>query len=98
MTRSTTHPASRDELTDAAADAAIEQACRILRLPTIRSQHARIAEAANASSVRRPLARSSARSCREHLPLARGRALTQCRERGPEHLDDLLCAHRGQTP
>src|SRR5918992_4392815 len=46
MTRSATHPATRDELTDAAADAAIEQACRILRLPTIRSQHARIAEAA----------------------------------------------------
>src|SRR5918992_2117775 len=46
MTRSATHPATRDELTDAAADAAIEQACRILRLPTIRSHHARIAEAA----------------------------------------------------
>jgi hypothetical protein len=39
-------PAGRDELTDAAADAAIEQACRILRLPTIREQHARVAEAA----------------------------------------------------
>jgi DNA replication protein DnaC len=46
MTRSTTGPVTRDELTDAAADAAIEQACRILGLPTIRSQHARIAEAA----------------------------------------------------
>jgi DNA replication protein DnaC len=42
MTRST----GRDELTDAAADAAIEQACRILRLPTIREHHARVAEAA----------------------------------------------------
>src|SRR3954465_3534254 len=42
MTRAT----GRDELTDAAADAAIEQACRILRLPTIREQHARVAEAA----------------------------------------------------
>ena len=31
--------AARDELTDAAADAAIEQACRILRLPTIRDRH-----------------------------------------------------------
>ena len=39
-------PAGRDELTDTAADAAIEQACRILRLPTIREQHARVAEAA----------------------------------------------------
>jgi hypothetical protein len=47
MTRTATHPATRDELTAAAAaDAAIEQACRILRLPTIRSQHARVAEAA----------------------------------------------------
>src|SRR2546427_10875185 len=42
MTRS----AGRDELTDAAADAAIEQACRIRRLPTIREHHARVAEAA----------------------------------------------------
>ena len=42
MTRTT----GRDELTDAAADAAIEQACRILRLPTIREHHARVAEAA----------------------------------------------------
>jgi DNA replication protein DnaC len=38
--------AGRDELTDTAADAAIEQACRILRLPTIREHHARVAEAA----------------------------------------------------
>jgi hypothetical protein len=37
---------SRDELTDTAADAAIEAACRILRLPTIREHHTRIAEAA----------------------------------------------------
>ena len=42
MTRAT----GRDELTDAAADAAIEQACRILRLPTIREHHHRVAEAA----------------------------------------------------
>ena len=41
-----TRAAGRDELTDAAADAAIEQACRILRLPTIREHHARVAEAA----------------------------------------------------
>ena len=33
--------AARDELTDTAADAAIEQACRILRLPTIRERHGR---------------------------------------------------------
>ena len=38
--------ARRDELTDAAADAAIEQACRILRLPTIRDRHGEIAAAA----------------------------------------------------
>jgi DNA replication protein DnaC len=34
----TTRNAARDQLTDTAADAAIEQACRILRLPTIRSR------------------------------------------------------------
>lgn len=37
---------NRDELTDAAADAAIDQACRILRLPTMRAQHAELAAAA----------------------------------------------------
>jgi len=36
----------RDELTDTAADAAIEQACRILRLPTIRARHGEIAAVA----------------------------------------------------
>jgi len=39
---------ARDELTDTAADAAIDQACRILRLPTIRERHAEIAAAAEA--------------------------------------------------
>ncbi|HEY6311513.1 MAG TPA: ATP-binding protein [Streptosporangiaceae bacterium] len=37
---------TRDELTDTAADAAIDQACRILRLPTIRDRHGEIAAAA----------------------------------------------------
>src|SRR5260370_24471753 len=37
---------SRDELTDTAADAAIAQACGILRLPTIRDRHGEIAAAA----------------------------------------------------
>ena len=36
----------RDELTDTAANAAIDQACRILRLPTIRHRHGEIAAAA----------------------------------------------------
>jgi DNA replication protein DnaC len=38
--------ARRDELTDTAADAAIEQACRMLRLPTIRERHGEVAAAA----------------------------------------------------
>ena len=38
--------ATRDELTDTAADAAIDQACRILRLPTIRDRHGEVAAAA----------------------------------------------------
>lgn len=37
---------TRAELTDTAADAAIDQACRILRLPTIRDRHGEIAAAA----------------------------------------------------
>ena len=39
--------AARDELTDTAADAAIDQACRILRLPTVRARHAEIAAVAS---------------------------------------------------
>src|SRR5260370_33928552 len=38
--------ARRDDLTDTAADAAIDQACRILRLPAIRDRHGEIAAAA----------------------------------------------------
>jgi DNA replication protein DnaC len=38
--------AAREQLTDTAADAAIDQACRILRLPTVRARHAEIAAAA----------------------------------------------------
>jgi DNA replication protein DnaC len=38
--------ARRDQLTDTAADAAIEQACRILRLPTIRDRYHELAAAA----------------------------------------------------
>src|SRR5205814_9497755 len=38
MTTTRTRTANRDQLTETAADAAIEQACRILRLPTIRDR------------------------------------------------------------
>jgi DNA replication protein DnaC len=41
-----TRAAAREQLTDTAADAAIDQACRILRLPTIRERHGEIAAAA----------------------------------------------------
>src|ERR1035437_5035014 len=37
---------TRDELTEVAADAAIDQAARILRLPTIRDRHGEVAAAA----------------------------------------------------
>jgi DNA replication protein DnaC len=43
--------ATRDELTDTAASAAIDQACRILRLPAIRERHAEIAAAATRQQV-----------------------------------------------
>jgi DNA replication protein DnaC len=43
--------ATRDELTDTAADAAIDQACRLLRLPTIRERHGEIAAAATRQQV-----------------------------------------------
>ncbi|MGH3738180.1 MAG: hypothetical protein ACRDT6_21600 [Micromonosporaceae bacterium] len=38
--------ASRDEITEQAADAAIEQACRLLRLPSIRDRFGEVAVAA----------------------------------------------------
>jgi DNA replication protein DnaC len=38
--------ARRDELTEVAADAAIDTACRVLRLPTIRDRHGEVAAAA----------------------------------------------------
>jgi hypothetical protein len=41
-----TRTANRDQLTETAADAAIEQACRILRLPTIRGRFDAIAATA----------------------------------------------------
>jgi DNA replication protein DnaC len=43
--------AVRDELTEVAADAAIDQACRILRLPTIRDRHGEITAAATRQHV-----------------------------------------------
>ncbi len=46
MTTTRTRTANRDQLTETAADAAIEQACRILRLPTIRDRFADIAATA----------------------------------------------------
>ena len=42
-----TRARARDELTEQAADAAIEQACRLLRLPTIRDRFSDIAAAAS---------------------------------------------------
>jgi hypothetical protein len=46
MTTTRARTAGRDQLTETAADAAIEQACRILRLPTIRGRFDAIAVAA----------------------------------------------------
>jgi hypothetical protein len=71
--------AAREQLTDTAADAAIDQACRILRLPTVRARHAEIAAAASRGAgrlqgvpgraavgrVRRPGGRRKARLVRD---------------------------------
>jgi hypothetical protein len=50
--------ARRDELTDTAADAAIEQACRMLRLPTIRERHGEVAAACSRPASRPATSRS----------------------------------------
>ena len=47
-----TRTANRDQLTETAADAAIEQACRILRLPTIRGRFDTIAATAARQQAR----------------------------------------------
>ena len=87
MTRST----GRDELTDAAADAAIEQACRILRLPTIREHHARVAEAAarQKAGYKGFLVELLAMECDEREDRRKTRLVREAGFPRPKRLDDF---------
>ena len=87
MTRST----GRDELTDAAADAAIEQACRILRLPTIREHHARVAEAAarQKAGYKGFLVELLAIECDEREDRRKARLVREAGFPRPKRLDDF---------
>src|SRR3954464_735139 len=87
MTRST----GRDELTDAAADAAIEQACRILRLPTIREHHARVAEAAarQKAGYKGFLVELLAMECDEREDRRKTRLIREAGFPRPKRLDDF---------
>jgi DNA replication protein DnaC len=84
-------PAGRDELTDAAADAAIEQACRILRLPTIREQHARVAEAAarQKAGYKGFLVELLAMECDEREDRRKTRLVREAGFPRPKRLDDF---------
>ena len=87
MTRAT----GRDELTDAAADAAIEQACRILRLPTIREHHARVAEAAarQKAGYKGFLVELLAIECDEREDRRKSRLVREAGFPRPKRLDDF---------
>src|SRR5215217_9392398 len=87
MTRAT----GRDELTDAAADAAIEQACRILRLPTIREHHARVAEAAarQKAGYKGFLVELLAMECDEREDRRKTRLIREAGFPRPKRLDDF---------
>src|SRR3954454_21842872 len=87
MTRAT----GRDELTDAAADAAIEQACRILRLPTIRAHHARGAEAAarQKAGYKGFLVELLAIQCHEREDRRNDRLVREAGVTRPQRLDDF---------
>jgi DNA replication protein DnaC len=84
-------PAGRDELTDAAADAAIEQACRILRLPTIREHHARVAEAAarQKAGYKGFLVELLAMECDEREDRRKTRLIREAGFPRPKRLDDF---------
>ena len=86
-----TRPAGRDELTDAAADAAIEQACRILRLPTIREHHTRITEAAGRQKAgyKGFLVELLAIECDEREDRRKTRLIREAGFPRPKRLDDF---------
>ena len=81
--------ATRDELTDTAADAAIDQACRILRLPTIREHHARIAAARQQVSYKGFLVELLSLECDDREARRMARLVRDAAFPRPKRLEDF---------
>jgi DNA replication protein DnaC len=87
----TSRARSREELTETAADAAIEQACRILRLPTIRGRFADIAATATRqqASYKAFLVELLAVECEDREARRRARLVHQAGFPRPKRLEDF---------
>jgi DNA replication protein DnaC len=87
----TTPGRTRDQLTDTAADAAIEQACRILRLPTIRGRFTDIAATASRqqASYKSFLVELLAVECEDREARRRTRLVHQAGFPRPKRVDDF---------
>jgi len=96
----TTRARSREELTETAADAAIEQACRILRLPTIRGRFADIAATASRqqASYKAFLVELLAVECEDREARRRARLVGQAGFPRPKRLEDFDFAANPNVP
>jgi DNA replication protein DnaC len=83
--------AGRDELTEQAADAAIDQACRILRLPTVRSRFSEIAAAAarQQASYKTFLVELFSVECEDREARRRARLVHQAGFPRPKRVEDF---------
>lgn len=87
----TTRGRARDQLTEQAADAAIEQACRILRLPTIRGRYGDVAATATRqqASYKSFLVELLAIECEDRETRRRTRLVREAGFPRPKRLEDF---------
>ena len=92
--------ATRDELTDTAADAAIDQACRILRLPTIRDRHGEVAAAAarQQASYKGFLVELLSLECDDRETRRKARLVREAAFPRPKRLEDFDYAANPNVP
>ena len=92
--------ATRDQLTDTAADAAIDQACRILRLPTIRDRHGEVAAAASRqqASYKGFLAELLSIECDDREQRRKARLVREATFPRPKRLEDFDYAANPNVP
>ena len=90
----------RDELTDTAADAAIDQACRILRLPTIRDRHGEVAAAAarQQASYKGFLVELLSLECDDRETRRKARLVREAAFPRPKRLEDFDYAANPNVP